>query len=65
MEHCWRRLLVRDRLLKRPDKPDSSRDVIEDEKAFLAIQKHVIVGKAPVISHVVECVEEGDRRLQD
>lgn len=39
--------------------------MIEDEKAFLAVQKHVIVGETPVIPHVVEGVEDGDRRLQD
>ncbi len=57
--------LLRDRLLKLPDEQESGRHVIEDEKTFLAIQKHVIVSEAPVISLVVECVENGDRSLQD
>ena len=49
--------LNRYRLLKGPNEPDGARHVIEDEKAFLSIQKHVVVGKTPVVPHVVERIE--------
>lgn len=61
-ERLW---LYPDAALQASKKANNARDTIKDQQGFIVVKHRIVVGKASIIAHIVECFQNGNTRSQD